>query len=139
MDWSQMAVVASVLVPLVGVPLALITMYLRSINDFQVQRYAEIEQRLGSLYESHHLVEQMVREYERNYTTKEEWLREAMHARQQLEKLTDLVTRIQVELENGQGLAHQMAQATQAIVQLTQTLVGGLIRSAESTGELETG
>ncbi|MCH8880836.1 MAG: hypothetical protein IID34_13270 [Planctomycetes bacterium] len=56
---------------------------------------------------------------------KEEWLRESMHARKQLEKLTELVTRIQVGIENGNGLAHHFAQATEAMVRLTEALVAG--------------
>ncbi len=48
-----------------------------------------------------------------------------MLARRQLEKLTELVTRIQVEIENGNGLAHHFAQATEAMVRLTEALVAG--------------
>ena len=46
-----------------------------------------------------------------------------MLARRQLEKLTELMTRIQVEIENGNGLAHHFAQATEAMVRLTEALV----------------
>ena len=111
------------MVPLLGVPLTLITLYLKSVRDYQVNRCESIEDRVSNLGSSLHGISQHVREFERDYTTKEEWLRESMHARQQLEKLTELVTRIQVEIENGNGLAHHFAQATDAMVRLTEALV----------------
>ena len=38
-------------------------------------------------------------DFEREYTTKEEWVRESMLARQQLERLTEMMARIEAELE----------------------------------------
>ena len=54
-------------------------------------------------------------DFEREYATKEEWVRESMLARQRLEKLTEMVTRIETELENGQGLAAEIGRAGSAL------------------------
>ncbi len=124
-DWKTLGAIIGAMVPLLGVPLAMITLYLKSIRDYQVDRCEGIEDRLEHLDAAFHDVRRRVGEFERDYTTKEEWLRESMHARKQLEKLTELVTRIQVEIENGNGLAHHFAQATEAMVRLTEALVAG--------------
>ncbi|MCH8969468.1 MAG: hypothetical protein IIA66_10180 [Planctomycetes bacterium] len=124
-DWKTLGAIIGVMVPLLGVPLAMITLYLKSIRDYQVDRCEGIEDRLEHLDAAFHDVRRRVGEFERDYTTKEEWLRESMHARKQLEKLTELVTRIQVGIENGNGLAHHFAQATEAMVRLTEALVAG--------------
>ncbi len=122
-NWSSTVVTLATLTPLIGVPLTMITLYLKGIRDYQIRRYEDIESRVNHLDETMHGVSQTIRGFERDYTTKEEWLRESMHARQQLEKLTELVTRIQVEMENGNGLASVLVQATQAMVELTRALV----------------
>ena len=124
-DWKTLGAIIGVMVPLLGVPLAMITLYLKSIRDYQVDRCEGIEDRLEHLDAAFHDVRRQVGEFERDYTTKEEWLRESMLARRQLEKLTELMTRIQVEIENGNGLAHHFAQATEAMVRLTEALVAG--------------
>ena len=43
-----------------------------------------------------------------------------MLARQRLEHLTELVTRIEAELENGQGLASQIGRAATAMLELAR-------------------
>ena len=58
--------------------------------------------------------------FEREYATKEEWVRESMLARQRLEKLTEIVTRIETELENGQGMAAELGRATAAMVEMVR-------------------
>ena len=122
-DWRTLAAIIATMVPLLGLPLAIITLYLKTIRDYQVGRCEGIEDRLSHLDAAFHDVTRQVGEFERDFTTKEEWLREAMHARRQLEKLTELVTRIQADIENGHGLAHHFAQATQAMVRLTEALL----------------
>ncbi|MCH8853793.1 MAG: hypothetical protein IID41_14240 [Planctomycetes bacterium] len=112
-------------VPLLGLPLALIALYLKSIRDYQVDRCEAIEDRVSHLDRAFRDVARRVGEFERDFATKEEWLRESMHARKQLEKLTEMVTRIQVEIENGNGLAHHFAQAIEAMVRLTEALASG--------------
>lgn len=50
-----------------------------------------------------------------------------MHARQRLERLTELATRIQVELENGHGVAAEigkMAAAMTAVATACRQLAG---------------
>ncbi len=122
-NWTTVSVIIGTVVPLVGIPLMMITMYLRSIRDYQVRRYDELVDRVGGLDDVVSRTARLVREFERDYTTKEEWLRESLLARKQLEKLNEGVARIQSDLENGNGLAQHFARATQAMVRLTEALV----------------
>ncbi len=121
-DWQTWGAIIGTVVPLLGVPLAVITLYLKSIRDYQADRCEGIEGRVTHLDSGFHEVSRRIGEFERDFATKEEWLRESMHARKQLEKLTELVTRIQVSVENGTGLAPHFAQATEAMVRLTEVL-----------------
>jgi hypothetical protein len=118
MTWEQMATLVGVLSPMVGVPLMVITLYLRAIREHQTTSMAEITHRTEAMEASIRDLLRSTADFEREYTTKEEWVRESMLARQKLERLTEMVTRIEVELENGQGLATELTRATQAMVEL---------------------
>ncbi len=99
--WPMIAALVGVLGPLVGVPLAAITLYLRAIHEHQTAGAAELMHRIENIERSIHELSRSMIDIERDYTTKEEWLRESMHARQQLERLTEMMVRVQAELENG--------------------------------------
>jgi hypothetical protein len=120
MNWTTLGLIVATAAPLVGVPLGVIALYLKSLRDYHINRSNEMTQRVGHLDEALDSVTRQVRDMERDYTTKEEWLRESMYARRQLEKLTEMVMRIEAQLENGNGLAHHFAQATQAMVRLCE-------------------
>jgi|GEM_PF-727690 len=118
MEWGQIAVMVGVLSSLLGAPLAAITMYLRTIRDQQSSTMLELANRIERIETSIRDLLQSTSEFEREYATKEEWVRESMLARQRLERLTELVTRIQAELESGQSMAAQLGQAAAAITRL---------------------
>ena len=120
MTWEQIATLVGILSPLVGVPLTVITLYLRAIREHQTSTMAEIKPRTEAMESSIRDLLRSTADFEREYATKEEWVRESMLARQRLERLTEMVTRIEVELENGQGLAGELTRATQAIVELVK-------------------
>ncbi len=90
----------TVLTPLVAVPLTVITFYLRSLRDHQELWHAELARRLESVEASTLDLRKTLAEFERYYTTKEEWLRECMHARRTLEQLIETTTRIETVLGN---------------------------------------
>jgi len=108
--WLPMATMLAALAPLVGVPLGVITLYLRSIRDQQSARHGELVQRMGTMERSLREVGRAVSVLERNYTTKEEWLRESMHARRQLERLTEMVARLEAGIEHSSDLAARFAR-----------------------------
>jgi len=123
MDWETTATLVAVLGPLVGVPMSVMTIYLRAIRDQQADRDREKTNQLRGLQEQIRNVEKQVEGIERDYTTKEDWLRESMLARKQLERLTEMVARMQARLEDSDGLAAQLAKATGAMVELAKGLV----------------
>ena len=124
MAWEQVAVMVAVLSPLVGAPLTVITMYLRAIREQHSNTMREMSSRMATMEASIRDLLQSNAGFEREYATKEEWVRESMLARQRLERLTELVTWIQAELENGQGLAAQLGRAAAAMMELASQLRG---------------
>lgn len=124
MDWEQMGLLIGVLSPLVGIPLTVITFHLRAIREHQTTTMAELAHRLETMEGSVRDLLRSTADFEREYATKEEWLRESMLARQRLERLTEIVTRIEAELDNGKGLASELSRATAAMVEVVRQLAG---------------
>ena len=128
MSWEQAGLVVGVLSPLVGAPLIVITLYLRAIREHQTATMAEINHRVQTIEAALHDLLKSTADFEREYATKEEWVRESMVARQRLEKLTEMVTRIQTELENGHCVAAQIGRMATAMTQMAERLSGGPVR-----------
>jgi hypothetical protein len=84
----------TILTPLVAVPLTVITFYLRSLREHQVSRHADLARRVEVAESNLSELRQMLAEFERDYTTKEEWLRECMLARRSLEHLHEAAVRM---------------------------------------------
>jgi hypothetical protein len=89
----------TVLTPLVAVPLTIITFYLRSLREEQVSWHAELVRRLDSVEGAVREQRSLVRAFERDYTTKEEWLREYMYTRQTLGQLRESTVRLDATLK----------------------------------------
>jgi len=85
---ERIGILLSVMTPLVAVPLTVITFYLRSLREHQVTRQQELAHRLDEQGRAWEALRHGMAEFERDYTTKEEWLRECLHARRVLERLT---------------------------------------------------
>ncbi len=112
-EGMTVASVVAILAPLVAVPLGVISLYLRSIRDQQTSKHMETLQRIETLEQSIRGLAQMVNTFERDYTTKEEWLRESMHARSQLERLTEMVGKLQVSVEHTGDIAAALVKAVE--------------------------
>lgn len=118
MNWSDVGLLVGVLSPLVGVPLTVISLYLRAIREHQTQSMAEMTQRLQAVEAC---VQELLRakaDFEREYATKEEWVRESMLARQGLQRLTEMAVRIQAELESERSLAAELRRLAAAVVRV---------------------
>lgn len=122
MNWEQLALIIGVLSPLVGVPLAVISLYLRAIREHQTVTMAEMSHRIETMEASIRDLLKSTADFEREYTTKEEWVRESMLARQRLERLTEMITRIETEFENGQTLAIELGRITSAMIEAVKQL-----------------
>ena len=103
MNWEMTATLVAVLAPLVGVPLSVMTFYLRAIREGQEGRLREIGRRIEMLEQQTRGLEKLVEDVSRDYTTKEEWLRESMLARQQLQRLTEITARLEARLMPARG------------------------------------
>jgi len=103
MQWEQVGVLVGVLSPLVAVPLMVITLYLRAIREHQTTAMAEMSHRIETMEATIRDLLRSTADFEREYATKEEWVRESMVARQGLQRLTEMVARIETELAGRGG------------------------------------
>jgi hypothetical protein len=90
----------TVLTPLVAVPLTVITFYLRSMREHQISRHAELVRRMDSVEDMITELRKTLGEFERDYTTKEEWLRECMQARRTLEQVREATIRMDTAIQS---------------------------------------
>ena len=132
-DWQTMGLLLAAAGPLTGVPLTMVAFYLRGLREQQQQRNQETARRVEVVEDDLRAVRMSLGQFERDYTRKEEWLRESMHARQQLERLTEMMARIESQLENSNGLAGQIGRAVAAMVDLSRQLAA----AAESRGQVD--
>lgn len=103
MGWDQLGALIGTLIAVVGVPLGYMASYHRRIAS-EVLR----------LRNDHEALERRVGYVERDYTTKEEWVREAAAMRKKLDEMC----RIMVTMQSEAGLAVQFTRMTEAIAQL---------------------
>ena len=122
-DWTTLAIVIGTLTPMAGIPLTMITLYLRAIREAQENHEHVDGRRMAMMEADVRRVDERLDEVERTYTTKEEWLRESLHSRHQLERLTEMMAEVRSQLDNSSGLGAQLANATRAMVELTRALV----------------
>lgn len=98
--WDASTTVLAVVTPLVAIPLTVITFYLRSLREHQITWHAELVRRFEAIERSTAQLRETVVQFERDYTTKEEWLRECMLARQTLENLSKTAVRLETSMDN---------------------------------------
>ena len=96
---ESITVLLTVLTPMVGVPMTLITFYLRSMREQQASWQSEFGKKVDGLSEVVVELRRDLVQVERDFTTKEEWLRECMHGRRQMESLIQSVTRLEGKVE----------------------------------------
>lgn len=93
--WEWGGTYLTVLTPLVVVPLTVLTFYLRGVREQQVKHQGETARRLDMLDAAATHLRQSIADVVRDYATKEEWLRECMHARRRIELLTETAVRLE--------------------------------------------
>ena len=86
----------TVLAPLVGVPLTVITFYLRALKEQLRGAQADLSRRMESLEQAAAELRREWRIAERDFATKEEWLREVLQSRRQMEQLAADIMRLQL-------------------------------------------
>lgn len=126
-SWQMTATLLAVLAPLVGVPLAAITFYLRSLREQQVGRWGDLSRRADILDAAMTRLERELAALRRDGATKEEWLRESLWARSQIERLTASMARAETELD---GMITLLATTER-----TERRVAALGESLQASGE----
>jgi len=113
--WEHAAILLAVLAPLAGVPLTVIVFYLKGLSEQQRSRSADFAARLAVLDSAVERLRAAVCALRRDYATKEEWLRECMWARGQVERMSGMLIRVEVELAQlaaALGTARQEIEST---------------------------
>jgi len=134
-EWGMVGVLVGAWGPLIGIPLTMVALYMRGLREQQVQHNGETERRVEAVEDDLRAVRRSLGRFERDYTRKEEWLRESMHARQQLERLTEMMARIESQLENSNGLAGQIGRAVAAMAELSRQFAAGASMRGQADGE----
>lgn len=111
MPLETIGVLLSVLTPLVGVPLTVITFYLRSLREHQVTRYRELSTRLDELSRELANLRERSGDFERDYATKEEWLRECLHTRSVQDRLSATTVRLETLMGAWSGGAKRLVRS----------------------------
>jgi hypothetical protein len=124
MSWEQTSLMVGVLSSLVGAPMVLIALYLRGLREHQAHSLADVCRRIDVVEAAIRDLMKSTADLDREFATKEEWVRESMLARQGLERLMEMVTRIQSELESGQNLASRLGRMTESILELAARVAG---------------
>lgn len=122
--WQLVGTIVATVSALVGPPLAVVVFYVRGIRDDQRAANEDMQRRATALDADLSRLSKAVDEVRQAYTTKDEWLRETMLARQQLERLSELLARLQADMEHVRTLVNQFGRATNAIVELADHLAG---------------
>ncbi len=99
--WGSSDVLLGVVASLVAVPVTFITLYLRSLREHQLTKHRELGHRIERVEEALPRQTAAMSDMERDFTTKEEWLRETMHTRHRLERLMEAVVRLETTLFEG--------------------------------------
>jgi len=97
----------ALLAPLFGVPLTVITFYLRSIRDQHAAWRGECMRRMKAVESVAGRLERTVAGFQREFATKEEWLRESLQARDDLRRLTEAVVRVETQFEQSEALSRR--------------------------------
>ncbi len=102
-NWPTTAAMVAVVAPLVALPLTVIMFHLKALREHQASRREELARRVDTLDESLGAARRTLVEMQRDYTTKEEWLRESMASRHHLERMLTAVTRLETEISVVRG------------------------------------
>ena len=121
-SWTTASAIAAIVTPLVGVPLTVIIFYLKGLREQQAHRLAELSQRLDAQESWLRRVGEQLSSMQRDYATKEEWLRESMWARNQVEKLSESMTRTEAELECVESLRSSAERISRVVSSISERL-----------------
>lgn len=93
--WSTETLIAGLITPLIAIHMGVMTFYIRSLRDQHQSSFDDVTRRLENVAKNVERLSRRIADHERHFTAKEDWLRESMLARQNIEKLTRSITHIQ--------------------------------------------
>jgi len=91
--------ILTLVTPLIAVPLTAMTFYVRSLREQHDAALAGLIRRFEVVDSAVAELRRMLLAFERDYTTKDEWLRECMLARRTLDQLSETAVRLETLFE----------------------------------------
>lgn len=96
---AEVSALLTVWAPLLAIPIGAMTFYLRSIREQQIAARSDDARRFRQIEDAVAAVTRRIAENERDYTAKEDWLRESLWTRQGLERVTESFARLKGGLD----------------------------------------
>ncbi len=96
---NSIATLLTILAPVIVIPMTVLTFYLRSLRDIHTLHYDGCMRRMESLEASVVELRHQVAVWQRDFTCKEEWLRECMYARKRIEHWSEVTSRLEANMK----------------------------------------
>lgn len=122
---ENIAALAAVVGTLVGAPLTVMILYLKAIRDQQSTRVADCLRRADDLDADLRRLADDLGDVRRDAATKEEWIRENMWMRGQLERLAAALARCELDREAVEPLQRAVSQVCHLMARVERRLAQG--------------
>jgi len=105
---DSIGTVFMVMTSIVAIPLTMITFYLRSLREQNQSWQSEFDRRMSVVESGVTQLRDGFAELERDYATKEEWLRECMYARRMIQQLLESTVRLETVVDKEKSKVSHM-------------------------------
>lgn len=122
---ENIAALAVVVGTLVGAPLTVMILYLKAIRDQHATRVADCLRRVEDLDAGLQSVAESLGDLQRDAATKEEWIRENMWVRGQVERLSAALSRCEQDRESVEPLQRSIRQMCQFMARIDRRFAVG--------------
>ena len=122
------------LTSIVAIPLTILTFYLRSLREQHASWQRELIRRIDMMESAMTELRKGLAELERDYTTKEEWLRECMYARRMIQQLIETTVRIETVIDRD-GMKRPAVQDKRSLYEESMITESGKIGPHEDRCE----
>lgn len=91
---SPDTVLATIITPLIAIHMAVMTFYIKSLRQQHQSNFDDVTRRIERVAKNVESLSRRIADHERHFTAKEDWLRESMLARQNIEQLTRTIAHL---------------------------------------------
>lgn len=92
--WSTESLIAGIITPFIAIHMGAMTFYLRNLRNQHQSNFNDVTRRIENVAKKVESMSRRITDHERHFTAKEDWLRESMLARQNIERLTESIAHL---------------------------------------------